>query len=350
MSGAQPESDIKAEDIFEPVVLEKYDPTIIKYLLKLRAAGVPPVRDIRIEDLRSNPAKFAPPWWKDPTGWERVADGEVTVRDGAKIPVKIYHPDPNKFGKGPYGLHLNFHGGGFVLGDLGTESQLCASMRDNAGVVVIDVNYRHCPEVVWGVGVDDAWRAVLWARESASSLNINPSSISIGGISAGAHISIILQHVARDANVPLKLCLATVPVSSDALLYKEYTESPFDSFHEFANGPILSWERMKFFGPLCFPEDRVEEICAMWPEWWIAPIKSKNWAGLCDTFIRTAECDPLRDEGEAYALKLAQGGNKVTLKRYLKSPHTFMYFDWFERKREYDLDSITALKQAHGIP
>lgn len=162
------------------------------------------------------------------------------------------------------------------------------------------------------------------ARESATSLKINPDSISIGGISAGGQISCILQHMARDTGVPLKLCLATVPVTSEGFLYKEYTESPFGSFHEFAHGPVLPWSRMKFFGELCFPRDDLKEICAQWPDWWTVPLQAKNWTGLCDTFIRTGECDVLRDEGEAYAAKVVEGGNKVTVKRYLGAPHIFM--------------------------
>ncbi|KAI1412538.1 alpha/beta-hydrolase [Hypoxylon sp. FL1857] len=348
-AGLQPNTEVKAEDIFEPHVLEKYDPDVVAYVLKTRAAGVPAQNEFRIEEIRADPDKFALPWSKDVTGWERVTDAEVTSQDGFKIPIKIYHPDPTQFGEGPYGAHLNFHGGGFVLGDLNTESQLCLNMRDGAGVVVIDVNYRHCPEAAWGKGIEDARAALMWARESGSLLKINPESISIGGISAGAHISLVLQHMARDEGIPLKICLASVPPSADALLYESYTDSPFASFHTFSHGPVLPWARIKFFGEQCFPKNKVGDMRANVPEWWIAPLKSKNWTGLCDTFIRTGECDPLRDEGEAYGLKLVEGGNKVVMKRYLGSPHTFMYFDWFKKKHEYDLDTIGALKQAHRI-
>ena len=79
------------------------------------------------------------------------------------------------------------------------------------------------------------------------------------------------------------------------------------------------------------------------------PPHAPNWKGLCDSFIRTAEIDPLRDEGEAYGMKLLAGGNKVTMKRYLGSPHTFMYFKFMGQKGEFDLDSIEALKAAHGV-
>ncbi len=69
---------------------------------------------------------------------------------------------------------------------------------------------------------------------------------------------------------------------------------------------------------------------------------------MCDTFVRTAEIDPMRDEGEDYAMKLAVAGNKVTLKRYLKGPHTFMYLDFLKQKKDFDEDTIIALRNAHG--
>jgi acetyl esterase/lipase len=96
------------------------------------------------------------------------------------------------------------------------------------------------------------------------------------------------------------------------------------------------------------PQDKLPELRAMWPDWWFAPIRAPDWKGLCDTFIRTAECDPLRDEGEAYGMKLVAGGNKVTIKRYLGCPHTFMYLPCMKQKGAYDQDAVDALRVAHG--
>ncbi|KAI1335988.1 alpha/beta-hydrolase [Xylariaceae sp. FL0016] len=335
-------------DIFEPHILAKYDPEVVEYVLKSAASGAPAQHEVPIEELRANPAKYSPPWAQDATGWERVKDDDISSEDGAKIPIKVYHPDPANFGDGPYGVHLNFHGGGFVFGDLTTESQICSSMRDGAGVVVVDVNYRHCPETVWGKCMQDAFAALKWTLDSSESLNIKRDSISIGGISAGAHISIVLQHIARDEGIPLKLCMATVPPSTAGLQYDTVTESPFESFHEFANGPILPWTRIHFFGKQCFPREKIDQLRAMWPQWWASPIDAQDWSGLCPTFIRTGECDPLRDEGEAYGQKLVASGTKVAFKRYIGCPHLFMFFTWFSKKQEYDQDSIEALKHAHG--
>jgi hypothetical protein len=101
----------KAEDVFLPNLLAKYNPDIVKYILKTMAPGrPPPTHTVPLAEVRANPTRFAGPWQKDVTGYERVADHEVVSEDGAAIPVKVYHPDPAKFGDGPYGVHLNFHG------------------------------------------------------------------------------------------------------------------------------------------------------------------------------------------------------------------------------------------------
>ncbi|TPX11676.1 uncharacterized protein E0L32_007655 [Thyridium curvatum] len=334
-------------------ILDRLDPEFIQFFIDVQSK-VPPAQDMTIELVRASPEKFRAPCALDTSGYERVKDYEVASKDGARFPVRVYSPDPARFGEGPYPVHLNFHvelpaGGGFVLGDLMSEASLCLSMRDGAGVVIVDVNYRHCPETVWGKCFEDAFAALNWVHTSPSLLNIDPQSISIGGISAGGHITVVLQHMARDAGIPLRLAMPSVAPSSDALTYKDYTDSPYRSFVEFYNGPVLPWARIHWFGLQCFPPDRTDEIRALWPEWWVEPIKAANLAGLCETFMRTGEMDPLRDEGEAYAEKLKEGGVRVRVKRYPGSVHTFMYVDSLGRKKEYDRDSVEALRAAHGV-
>ncbi|KAK0615170.1 Alpha/Beta hydrolase protein [Bombardia bombarda] len=336
------------KDLIEDHILPQLDPEFVKYFVDV-VSKAPASHEIPIEEVRANWEQHRPPCALDTSsGFERVADYVVSSQDGAEILVRVYHPDPMEHGRGPYPVHLNFHGGGFVLGDLTVEASLCLSMRE-AGVVVIDVNYRHCPETIWGKCIQDAWAALNWARDSSSILNINPTSVSVGGISAGGQISIILQHMARDAGIPLKLCMASVPCTTEGLSYRYYTQSPYPSFHEFHRGPVLPWKRINYFGSYAMPPEKLPELRALWPAWWLAPLTAPNFRGLCDTFIRTAECDPLRDEGEAYGMKLVAGGNKVTIKRYLGSVHTFMYLGFMKQKQEYDRDAVEALRVAHGL-
>jgi acetyl esterase/lipase len=129
--------------------------------------------------------------------------------------------------------------------------------------------------------------------------------------------------------------------------YETYEESPFKSFHEFAHGPVLPWARIKFFGSHCFPGGDAGRRDDM-PRWQIAPLEAEDWKDLCPTLLRTGEVDPLRDEGEAYGMRLVEGGNKVTMKRYLGCPHMFMFYQWLPEKQQYDRESIAALREAHA--
>lgn len=101
---------IKAEDVFKPHILAKYDPEMVKYVLETKAAGIPPQHEFPIQEIRADPARFAATWSKDVSGYERVVEGGVASKDDTKVPIMIYHPDPAQYGEGPYGLHLNFHG------------------------------------------------------------------------------------------------------------------------------------------------------------------------------------------------------------------------------------------------
>ncbi|KAK3291408.1 Alpha/Beta hydrolase protein [Chaetomium fimeti] len=352
----EPDSTLNSggiDGLIEEHILAKLDSDFLAYFTDSQPQAASQPRKATpvfppIEHVRAHPEAYQSPCALDTSGYPRVTDAKYPSQDDISIPVRVYSPDEAKHGSGPYPVHLNFHGGGFVLGNLSTEASLCLSMRE-AGVSVVDVDYRLCPENTWGKCILDAWSALKWVRESATTLNINPDSISIGGISAGAHICLILQHMARDAGMPLKLCMASVTPATKGLTYTYYTDSPFPSFHEFYRGPVLPWARIKYFGRLCMPPEKLPELRSLWPSWWLEPLEAPDWNNLCDTFIRTAEVDPLRDEGEAYAMKLVAGGNKAIIKRYLGCPHTFMYINSMKRKHEYDQDAIIALRAAHNL-
>ena len=152
-------------------------------------------------------------------------------------------------------------------------------------------------------------------RDNSRELKIRPDSVSISGISAGGHICCVLQHMCRDAKINLKLAILAVPCCTDFAKYQKAEDSPFQSYIEFGNAPMLNWERMNYFGNKLFTVNE-EEVRASIPGFWIQPLDAPEFSRLCDTFLITAECDPVRDEGEAYGVKLQTAGVKVTLKRY----------------------------------
>lgn len=82
---------------------------------------------------------------------------------------------------------------------------------------------------------------------------------------------------------------------------------------------MLSWDRMSYYSRLVFPKDTISQLRTKIPAWWISPLRASEFRGLCDTFIATAECDPLRDEGEGYGRKLVEAGNRVTFRRLVSA-------------------------------
>lgn len=355
----------------EPHILPRLDKDIVDYYLN-EIVKKQSTRLVTTEYIRAHPEEFRNLISVDTSdgSFPRVTDYTLTSKDGAEFPVRVYHPDPEEHGPGPYPVHLNFHGGGFILGDLHTEAQLCLGMRE-AGVAVVDVNYRHCPETLWGKCFEDAWAALVWVRASASLLNINPDSVSVGGISAGGHITIVLHLRARDEGVPLKLVMPTVPPTAGCLFYKYYTDSKFASFHELNRSPILPWARIKYFSDVALdsvPNDvsgvvtesddtdtirqkRKDALYKIWPKEWVVPLDAsrEQLTGLAPAVVRTGEMDNLRDEGEAYGHAVVAAGGQVTLKRYPGGVHTFIFMPFNKQKRAFDIDSVVALRQAHGF-
>jgi acetyl esterase/lipase len=96
-------------DTIEPHILAKLDPDFVQYYVDV-LSKVPPAQAVTIEEVRAHPERFRAAIALDSSEFERVRDYEVTSEDGAKIPVRVYHPDPEKHGSGPYPVHLNFHG------------------------------------------------------------------------------------------------------------------------------------------------------------------------------------------------------------------------------------------------
>lgn len=179
-------------------------------------------------------------------------------------------------------------------------------------------------------------------------LNVDPTRVSIGGVSAGGGVCASLQHLARDAGVKVRVALLSVP-TTDYTTYFPFPEEtvPFASVGALAKAPSLGADRIRFFQEMVFPEEHREKILKL-PVEWRAPLRGSNFKGLCDVFVATAECDPLADEGEAYAKKCLEGGAKVGGRRYRGMPHPFMHME-LAASRLYDEDLFKALKVAHGL-
>ena len=226
---------------------------------------------------------------------------------GGEMAIRIYTPA----GEAPFGCLVYFHGGGFVIGSIETHDGLCRMLANAASVVVATVEYRLAPEHKYPAAVEDAYAATCWIAEQARRFGVDPNRIAVGGDSAGGALAAAATMMIRDRGGPkLAFQLLLYPVT-DA--YLETT-----SYGQFAEGYLLTRAAMAWFWDhyLSDPAQREEAYAA--------PLRAANFSGLPPALVITAECDPLSDEGEAYARRLEAAGVPVTLTRYRGMIHGFI--------------------------
>ncbi|CAH0047347.1 unnamed protein product [Clonostachys solani] len=345
--GSQNNSEGQAPNPLNPEFLNLLDQDFIDYYNK-HLAGMPKTHLLSIEEMRKNGHKYASPWCRDFSNEAFVKDIKLAADDGHVFTARCYYPDKKKstFGIGPYPVYINFHGGGWTFGGLTGDAEICMAIRDRLGILVMDIDYRLSPENAFGTGADDSWAAVKWVHQNGTEINAQGDCISIGGISAGGHICATLQQLARDADLPLRLAILAVPAVIYEGDFRKPSDAPFQSWVENQNATCLNWERSEFFQQHYNPKNSAERA-----EFDARPICYKSplygeLRGLCDTFICTAERDPLRDEGEAYGLKLAQLGVRVTIRRYTNVAHPFMHMAPIKKAQMYLEDICGELGRA----
>jgi len=223
------------------------------------------------------------------------------------IAIRIYTPA----GNGPFPVLLNFHGGGWVIGDLDTADGVCRELCSRVGCVVVSVDYRLAPEHRFPAAVEDCLAATRWAAEHANELNGDAGRLAVTGESAGANLAAVVCHLARDEGAPaLTFQLLAYPV----------TDANLDTGSYRANGEgyLLTKEGMEWFwNHYCpNPKDRTNPRAA--------PLRASNFKGLPAALIMVGEFDPLRDEGAAYAAKLKAAGVAVDYVCFDGLIHEFM--------------------------
>jgi acetyl esterase len=239
----------------------------------------------------------------------RVEDRTIPGPAG-DLPVRIYQP-----GEGDgRGVLVFFHGGGFVIGDLDTHDRECRVLCNGADCVVVSVDYRLAPEHRFPSAHEDAFAALRWVGENAASLGGDPGRIAVGGDSAGGNLSASVALRARDEGGPdLRLQLLVYPTVDgrrDASVHRSIDEN--------AEGPFLLKSTMDYFFGHYLADDAEAPLDTR-----LSPLLADSHAGLPPALVATAEFDPLRDEGEAYAAALETAGVPVRLQRYDGMPHVF---------------------------
>ena len=244
----------------------------------------------------------------------RVEDRVIRGPDGNDLPIRIFWPHGADEDDRLPGVVVFFHGGGWVLGSIETHEPQVRSMVNRTGLVYVSVEYRLAPEDPYPAAVEDCYAATCWVAANAAELGVDPTRLAVAGDSAGGNLAAVTTLVARDRGGP--------SIAFQLLVYPCCDMDPdaWWSMAANADGPLLTRAVMQwFYDHYTGDADRTDP--------YMSPVHAASHAGLPPGLIVTAEYDPLCDEAEAYAAKLAAAGCDVTCKRYDGMFHGFFGFD-----------------------
>jgi acetyl esterase len=239
---------------------------------------------------------------------EAVAAVEDRVVPGpaGDLPVRVYTPDA----KGPHPALVFFHGGGFVIGSIATHDATCRALTNAARCAVVSVDYRLAPEHPFPAAPEDCYAAVSWVAKNAAELGVDGERVAVGGDSAGGNLAAVVAQPAQEHGHPrLVHQLLIYPVTNHSFETASYAEN--------AEGYLLEREMMRWF----WNHYLANESDGADPK--ASPLRGKDLSGLAPATVLTAEFDPLRDEGEAYAERLREAGVPTVHTRYRGMIHGF---------------------------
>jgi acetyl esterase len=262
---------------------------------------------------------------------DRVLDLGMLNRHGQTLAMRLYAPSASRH----LPVLLFFHGGGFTVGSIQTHDILCRELASRSGCAVLSVDYRLAPEHVYPAAFEDAWDALQWLLNEGAALGLDTSRIAVGGDSAGGTIAASLAHLARDAGIHLALQLLIYPGTSGGA-----DAQRFASHGHYGQGHILETEHIHYFFDSTL-RNRHDG------HWLFSPINAPAFEELAQCWLALAECDPLVDEGLAYADALRVAGVTVNLEIYRGVTHEFIKMGRvLPEARQFHQDAAAALAQA----
>ena len=226
--------------------------------------------------------------------------------DADGVPVRLYRPVMDTV----LPLLVFAHGGGWMLGDLESHDAMCRHLADRAGCAVLAIGYRLAPEHPFPAGLDDVATAFAWARRKSHALGCDTARIAFGGESAGANLSAALTLRLRDSGEAQPLFQLLVHPATDLAL-------AMPSMDQIAQ-PGLTRDYLEICRAMYAGDTDYRTPL-------ISPLYAERHDGLAPAIILTASEDPLRDDGEAYALALARGGVETLVCRLPGLPHGFLF-------------------------
>jgi len=232
-------------------------------------------------------------------------DNRAIPGPGGPLQIRLYRGGAGR----ALPITVYFHGGGFVIGTLDTHDNICRCLAARAGCLVVAVNYRLAPEAQFPAAVKDACAALAWVHRNARDIGGDATRIAVAGDSAGGNLAAVAAQHWRDHGPALCHQLLLYPLTD----WRADTES----YRNYAKGYFLSWDMMNWFTRQYLPEARAADDLRA------SPLRARDLSGLPPATVITAEYDPLRDEGEAYALAMRDAGVMVELHRWPGQIHGF---------------------------
>ncbi len=301
-------------------------PTMRNLLDRIERAGVPPLHRLPIREARAAYTLRAEVLDLPRAPLPRVDDLHIPAADGVHLPARLYAPSHERL---PVLLYV--HGGGFSIGNLETHDSLCRQLALRSGAAVIALDYRLAPEHRFPTAVEDTWSAMRWLAARGDDLGLDTRRLAVGGDSAGGTLAAVGALHARDVGLPLALQLLITPGTT--------AHQDTRSHREFANGYLLDAEAIAwFFDHYIAHEQRTD--------WRFAPLNADALEGVAPACVILAECDPLVDEGVAYADRLRLAGVAVELELYRGVTHDFIKMGRSLREAAAALDAASAALRA----
>ncbi|HSY14827.1 MAG TPA: alpha/beta hydrolase [Jatrophihabitantaceae bacterium] len=287
--------------------------------------------DRRTTGERRATAGISPAINKGNRGHIDVSDHRVPVTGGT-INVRAYRPHN---ATDPLPAHILMHAGAFWTGNVTGLDSLARAYAESVPCLVLSVEYRLAPEFAYPTAAEDSYSALSWAFAHAANLDIDPTRISVGGVSAGGNLAAAVALMARDrGGPPIVFQLLELPVV-DLTMSRP-------SVAEFGTGLALTREAMitGYRHYLGAPEQAVQPYAS--------PMLAPDLSGLPPTMILTAEFDPLRDEGEEYGRRLGAAGVPVQVLRAKGHVHASTHAPKIVRSaRRYRMATTDALRDAY---
>ncbi len=207
-----------------------------------------------------------------------------------------------------------FRGGAWVYGDRSSFDITLRRIAIGAQAAVVFVDYSRSPEVRHPIALEECYAATQWIAEQGHALNLDPSRLAVVGDSAGGNLAIAVTLLAKERNGPA--------LSYQVLIYPSTDGTKFDtaSYEQYAKGYFFTRVGARWAWDQHVPDVAMRKLPTLSPL--LAPIEQLS--GLPPALVITAECDPVRDEGVAYARRLIQAGVPVVAVRYLSTIHPFV--------------------------